>query len=77
MMVIKDGKASGYQTVASPTPRSSIAAVLPTRERIVLFYQKLNYDVGKVELVAMTFPRVATSSENPWNIAQATSTKIG
>jgi hypothetical protein len=77
MIVIKDGKASDPQTVATPTPRSAIAAVHPTRDRIVLFYQSLNYEAGTVEVSGMTFSRVATASSNAqWPVAQAKSTKL-
>ncbi|KAF4627645.1 hypothetical protein G7Y89_g10511 [Cudoniella acicularis] len=77
MIAIKDGKASEPQTVATPTPRSAIAAVIPSRDRIVLFYQTLNFEAGKVELQGMTFQRLATSSTNPWPAAQAKSTHLG
>ena len=57
MTVIKDGKASAPIAVETPTPKSSIAAVLPTNDRIVLFYQSLNAEAGTVDLKGMTLRR--------------------
>ncbi|KAI0195867.1 hypothetical protein F4808DRAFT_464114 [Astrocystis sublimbata] len=77
MIVIENGKASDPHTVATPTPRSAIAAVMPTHDRIVLFYQALNFTVGTVELQGMTFSRSSTATTNPWTRAPPASTKLG
>ncbi|KAH9485861.1 hypothetical protein JR316_0002776 [Psilocybe cubensis] len=57
MITIKDYKASAPVVLGTPTPRSTIAAVLPTQDRIVLFYQALNFSVGAVELKGLTLVR--------------------
>ncbi|KAF2642928.1 hypothetical protein P280DRAFT_547182 [Massarina eburnea CBS 473.64] len=81
-IVIKDGKASTPWKVATPTPRSAIAAVRPTKDRIVLFYQSLNCETGSVELASMTFRMVSTTSEtqtkptNLWPVSHAKFTKL-
>lgn len=76
MITIKDGKATAPQTVATPTPRSAIAAVLPDKNRVVLFYQSLNNETAKVELRGMTFPRATTMSTEHWPVTQAKSTRL-
>ncbi|KAI1170076.1 hypothetical protein F4777DRAFT_595574 [Nemania sp. FL0916] len=76
MVVVKDGKASAPQDIATPTPRSSIAAVMPNNDRIVLFYQSLNADVGSVELNSITFVR-GESSVAPWQASNARRAKLG
>ncbi|KDR69999.1 hypothetical protein GALMADRAFT_160159 [Galerina marginata CBS 339.88] len=62
MITIKDYKASPPVIVGTPTPRSTIAAVLPTKDRIVLFYQALNFDLSTVELKGLTFVRNTTTN---------------
>lgn len=76
MITVKDGRATAPQTVATPTPRSAIAAVLPDKNRVVLFYQTLNFPSTEVELRGMTFSRAATLSTEQWPVSQAKSTKL-
>jgi hypothetical protein len=76
MISINNGKASPSQIVATPTPRSAIAAVLPTKDRIVLFYQSLDVAAGDVDLVGVTFTKVQTSSTNPLPFSPVVSTKL-
>jgi hypothetical protein len=76
MITIKDDRASPAQIVATPTPRSAIAAVLPTKDRIVLFHQSLDAEVGAVNLVGVTFTRVQISAANPLRFAPVASTTL-
>ena len=57
VIVIGNGVASNPRIVATPTPRSTIAAVLPIPSTIVLFYQALNHEEGTVELRGGAFPK--------------------
>lgn len=59
MIGIGNGVASNPRIVATPTPRSTIAAVLPIPSTIVLFYQALNREEGTVELRGGAFPKDA------------------
>lgn len=76
MITLKNGRATAPQAVATPTPRSAIAAVLPNKNRVVLFYQTLNFATAKVELRGMTFSRAATLSTEHWPVSQAKSTTL-
>jgi hypothetical protein len=65
--------------VASPTPRSSIAAVMPLqqKDRIVLFYQV--WDKGnseKVNIRAQTFSKTG-SEANSWSATVVTTLTTG
>lgn len=62
VIVIGGGVASNPRIVATPTPRSAIAAVLPTPTTIVLFYQALNREEGVVELRGGAFPKDAAEN---------------
>jgi hypothetical protein len=68
MIEIKDSQVLGPPAeVATPTPRSSISAVLRrgNDDRVVLFYQSLkdgNQEDGTVQLRGMTFHRDANSN---------------
>ena len=72
MTVIKDNEALNPVDVATPTPRSAIAAAI-TNNRIILFYQSLNKDLGKVELNAITFSKAPGLT--PWPVPPAVQTK--
>ena len=76
MMMVKDGTAKAAIRVGTPTPRSAIAAVLPTKDRIVLFYQCLDDSLAKVDLVAVTFTRVQNAAPDSLPFAQGRSTKL-
>lgn len=52
MISLKNGRAISPQAVANLTPKTAIAAVFLNKNRIVLFYQTLNFVMAKVELCA-------------------------
>jgi hypothetical protein len=68
MIRIDEGAAERIiDKVASPTPRSSIAAVMPRRQkdRIVLFYQVWDQgDSEKVDIKAQTFSKTGPRADS-------------
>lgn len=65
--------------VASPTPRSSIAAVMPIqfKDRIILFYQVWDKgDSEKVDIKAQTFIKAGVEADG-WNAAVVTDLMSG
>jgi hypothetical protein len=61
---INDIKKAQFDTLATPTPRSAITAVLVKPGKVVLFYQALDKETtGKVLIVALTL----SESGGVWN----------
>jgi hypothetical protein len=54
VIVGNDSKTLQFDTLATPTPRSAITAVLVKPGKVVLFYQALERVTGKILIVALT-----------------------
>jgi hypothetical protein len=65
MIQILDGKPlvpEKFEEI-NPTPRSAIAACLaPSKTQIILFYQSLNKETLKIDLLGLTLYKATTSS---------------
>jgi hypothetical protein len=81
IIISNQGNALPAEDVATPTPRSAITAALsPSKDRIVLFYQCLqngagNKNLGNVELYFMTFIKPTAANTTAWTRTNAT--KLG
>ena len=75
MIRIDEGAAERIiEQVASPTPRSAIAAVMPIqhKDRIVLFYQVWDKgDSEKVDIKAQTFSKTGSEADS-WSATVVT-----
>ena len=78
MIRIEEGKATKVvEKVATPTPRSGIAAVMPLqhKDRIVLFYQV--WDAGKAEKVDIKAKTLCKKGANEWEALTETNLMSG